>query len=594
MKKLFKSLLVLCLAFSFMAVQADSIYEHITTESGLDMYMYDATKQGYTLNRASNVSPTYYVFAGDLDEEGSAALVDELGMMSTVNTWAGKIVVVNPIEEVYGEADLEAFMNYVGTTGPISNVKVIGIDEGATFVYNYLSQKDYFIAGMMLVGGSMDEMLETKDHQCPVYLVNAPQNGVSFFKEANDIGNSLVNTYVTNGESLKEAYANANSKVFLNNYRQHNEFTEFYNSNVLTYTTPYGFYTLPVFESLGVEYKTYVDEKVTGMDGAYSWYEYVPKTVYESKEQSVALVLSLHGNGNDPRIQGDTSGWVELAAKENFIVVSPEWQEKEVNFTKCDGLGEEGLRALISDLEAKYPQIDPSRIYCTGLSAGGAESEIMGAKYSDVFAAIAPVSAPSVYHEKLTAITDQYEGHEMPTVYFAGTHDFFQIIPVDGSSKFGLFIDENTKLWDVDDNTHIWYFIQSYSNVNGLDLPKDWNMNADQYFGVQFDEKEIVKLGDKTMHVGRLFNKDGKVIMELNAIEEQAHWNYQPEAEYAWNFFKHYQRNRATGELIFVEEVTEQPSNPTIPTVGIVANTMYLAGMVSLAGVAIALTKKRF
>ena len=39
--------------------------------------------------------------------------------------------------------------------------------------------------------------------------------------------------------------------------------------------------------------------------------------------------------------------------------------------------------------------------------------------------------------------------------------------------------------------------------------------------------------------------------MELAAVKDLAHWNYKPEAEYIWNFFKNYERNIENGELIF-------------------------------------------
>ena len=91
-------------------------------------------------------------------------------------------------------------------------------------------------------------------------------------------------------------------------------------------------------------------------------------------------------------------------------MVAPEWQDKEVNFFGCDGLGEEGVMNLIKDLKVKYPQIDPSRIYLTGLSIGGAESFLLGAKYSDVFAAVGIVSGVNVFAEEVAEISENYTG----------------------------------------------------------------------------------------------------------------------------------------------------------------------------------------
>ncbi|CZQ85419.1 esterase phb depolymerase [Trichococcus palustris] len=51
---------------------------------------------------------------------------------------------------------------------------------------------------------------------------------------------------------------------------------------------------------------------------------------------------------------------------------------------------------LIEDLKEKYPQIDPSKIYITGLSAGGSKATLLGIKHPHVFAAVAAVSSPGV------------------------------------------------------------------------------------------------------------------------------------------------------------------------------------------------------
>ena len=58
-----------------------------------------------------------------------------------------------------------------------------------------------------------------------------------------------------------------------------------------------------------------------------------------------------------------------------------------------------------------------------------------------------------------------------------------------------------------------------------------------------------VTLGDKEMYTGTLSNDKG-VMIELAAVKDLAHWNYAPEAEYVYDFFKNYSRDLETGELI--------------------------------------------
>lgn len=534
-------------------------------EDGTDTnyYYYNAYEDGFTPTRADVVIPTYYIFAGSKTEEEANKIVEELNMINNLEQWGAQVYVVNPLnEEGYGNDDKEAFIDLVGIG--VKNVKVIGIDEGSTFVNNYISQSCYFVAGMMLYGGEINENLEKNDI-VPAYLSNSNENVQAFYKHINEAteeensdkytiyrnkDNSLQAVAVSSKEEdLSEAFNNAWESIFSQNYRQHNDISEFYNLSARDVTDSYDLIEIPIFEDLDISYNQMIDERVTGMSGKYTWFEYVPNSINESENESVPLIVNLHGNQNDPRLQGDSTGWPELAAKENFIMVAPEWQDKEVNFFGCDGLGEEGVMNLIKDLKVKYPQIDPSRIYLTGLSIGGAESFLLGAKYSDVFAAVGIVAGVNVFAEEVTEISENYTGGEVPLLYICGDHDFFQMIPVDGSSQYGTQYLYGDQVWDEDENTHIFSSLQAYQKINGLEVT-EMDMSKNEYYGIGLDNQQWTKLGDKDMYTGTLSNENG-VVMELAAVKDLAHWNYKPEAEYIWNFFKNYERNIENGELIF-------------------------------------------
>lgn len=534
-------------------------------EDGTDTnyYYYNAYEDGFTPTRADVVIPTYYIFAGSKTQEEANKIVEELNMINNLEQWGAQVYVVNPLnEEGYGNDDKEAFIDLVGIG--VKNVKVIGIDEGSTFVNNYISQSCYFVAGMMLYGGEINENLEKND-VVPAYLSNSNENVQAFYKHINEAteeensdkytiyrnkDNSLQAVAVSSKEEdLSEAFNNAWESIFSQNYRQHNDISEFYNLSARDVTDSYDLIEIPIFEDLDISYNQMIDESVTGMSGKYTWFEYVPNSINESENESVPLIVNLHGNQNDPRLQGDSTGWPELAAKENFIMVAPEWQDKEVNFFGCDGLGEEGVMNLIKDLKVKYSQIDPSRIYLTGLSIGGAESFLLGAKYSDVFAAVGIVSGVNVFAEEVAEISENYTGGEVPLLYICGDHDFFQMIPVDGSSQYGTQYLYGDQVWDEDENTHIFSSLQAYQKINGLEVT-EMDMSKNEYYGIGLDNQQWTKLGDKDMYTGTLSNENG-VVMELAAVKDLAHWNYKPEAEYIWNFFKNYERNIENGELIF-------------------------------------------
>src|SRR5207344_1112833 len=96
-------------------------------------------------------------------------------------------------------------------------------------------------------------------------------------------------------------------------------------------------------------------------------YEYMPAKALTAAAKSVPLVIMMHGNNNDPRIQGESSGWVEVAAKHTLMLTSVEWQGHTFGDTVFPAIGEAGTMAILDRLLVKYPQIDPTRVYFTGL-----------------------------------------------------------------------------------------------------------------------------------------------------------------------------------------------------------------------------------
>lgn len=536
---------------------SDALAEEASAASGT-VYSYSALDNILLAHRSDVVIPTYYIFAGRKTPQQARDLVEnQLQMMDNVNEWGASLYVINPIGDRYTEADVQALKDLVGRAA--KNVKVIGIDEGATFVNNFLSQDCYFVAGVMTWGGEMDDGVQLSD--ClPAYLSNAGARAKAAYFTANFGRGSLAVTATGRDSTLAEAFQNAWEEVFSRNYRMHNSVTEFYNlpldgtnfkGTFMEGTFVYELHPLPQFDRLKVSYNEMIGQSVTGMPGSYAWYEIVPFSVMDKAAGTVPLVVTMHGNYNDLRIQIDTSGWTELAPKEEIIVVSPEWQEG-TDYAKTygvNGLESEGVVALIGDLAKKYPQIDLSRVYVTGLSAGGAHSFYMGLAYSDVFAAAAPISGVNAMDDEIAQL-DLSQVNEIPLLYICGDHDYFQMIPVDGSSPYGmsLLTDGDVSMWADDPHTHIWSAIQAYRTVNGLPLT-EMDMSANPYYGIALDGQRWVTLGSKKMLTGTLSNDKG-VMMELAAVKDLAHWNYYPEAEYVYNFFKRYSRDPETGELI--------------------------------------------
>jgi poly(hydroxyalkanoate) depolymerase family esterase len=119
---------------------------------------------------------------------------------------------------------------------------------------------------------------------------------------------------------------------------------------------------------------------------------YVP----EGLKGPAPLVVVLHGCTQDAAVYDHGSGWSTLADRHGFMLLFPE-QKRENNPMLCfnwfqggdtqRGLGEAAsIRAMVDLMTDAYP-VDRSRIFVTGLSAGGAMTSVMLATYPELFAA---------------------------------------------------------------------------------------------------------------------------------------------------------------------------------------------------------------
>lgn len=133
-----------------------------------------------------------------------------------------------------------------------------------------------------------------------------------------------------------------------------------------------------------------------------------------------ALVVVLHGCTQTAGGYDRGSGWSTLADEHGFLLLFPE-QQRANNpnlcfnwFSPADNQRDQGealsIRQMIAAMVENY-DIDPSRIFVTGLSAGGAMTSIMLAGYPDVFAGGAiiaglPYGSASNVQQALQAMRD--------------------------------------------------------------------------------------------------------------------------------------------------------------------------------------------
>jgi poly(hydroxyalkanoate) depolymerase family esterase len=125
--------------------------------------------------------------------------------------------------------------------------------------------------------------------------------------------------------------------------------------------------------------------------GNLEMYSYVPAGL----PSGAPLVVALHGCTQSASDYYDNSGWPKYADLWDFALVFPQ-QVSSNNAEDCfdfytpsdDSRGDgeaESIMQMVQYAEANYG-VNPSRIYITGLSAGGAMTDDMLADYPDVFA----------------------------------------------------------------------------------------------------------------------------------------------------------------------------------------------------------------
>ncbi|NLZ18890.1 MAG: hypothetical protein GXY24_01285 [Bacteroidales bacterium] len=512
--------------------------------------------------RSYNFTPLFLVYPdARVDEAGAGALLEELGIQSTLDDNYGVAMVVNPVGAKYdAQADFDAFVALYDRSRS-GNLKVIGIGAGATFVNQVLAPKAAsHIAGILTVGGNPARLAKGfASYGVPAYVAGKTAKKVAAEYIALNGALAKEDHYVNPDEelltvwsdpsvrALREVFADAWKKVLGRNYRFNNYKHTQYEGQRFDQYGPDELEPYLDWESLDMK-RIIVEQPQGGGRGQeapkWLWYEYWPEELLEgAAPQSVPIMVLLHGNTNDPRTQAETSGFIQVAGEERFLVVEMEWQGS----VSYQAMGHDGIENVLLQLLAKYPQLDPSRIYAEGLSAGSMTASALGIKKSHVFAAVGGHSGgimggrggafpgmDPIWNEA----TQKRGAVEMPYCSVLGTAD--NVVP---------FVRPDN--WERNGYFNAW---KIYEQMNGMPVVDRLDFSVDPLFGQRLRDRETIRTNKGAgivIETGQLYKGDIPLI-KIVAVVDYGHWNFQPTAQIMWDFFKQYRRDPETRKLIYL------------------------------------------
>ena len=499
--------------------------------------------------RSYNFTPIFFIYPdGKVDQAGGEQLLSALDIQSVLDDNYGMAVVINPCGEKYdAAADFDVFVQLFNQYRGPGNLKLVGLGQGATFVNQVLAPKaGGQVAGILSVGGKPGKSVDAAG--VPAYL--AGKGAAKAAKQyqaavAGHAGEPLLRVVVNPADApLNDIFADAWKQVLGRNYRYNNYKHTHYEGARFG---QYGSYELEPYldcDLLGI--KRIIVEQPTGKDTKQLWYEYWPEELLEgAPEKSVPVMVLLHGNTNDPRTQAETSGFIQVAAEDRFFVVEMEWQGSP----NYQAMGHDGVEAVLYQLFAKYPQLDPSRVYAEGLSAGSITATALGIKKSHLFAAVGghsggifggPFKGYTTKDILWDEATQKRGAVEMPYCSVLGTMD--NVVP---------YIKPDN--WKNNNYLNAW---NTYEQMNGMEVVDEIDFSVDPVFGQQLQDRQtiVTNKGDGiVIETGQLY-KGSVPLIKIVAVIDYGHWNFQPTARIMWNYFKQFRRDPQTKRLIYIPE----------------------------------------
>jgi hypothetical protein len=293
-------------------------------------------------------------------------------------------------------------------------------------------------------------------------------------------------------------------------------------------------------------------------DPYHYWASYLPASCLkqENAGKKYPMIILLHGAGNSIEVT-QTYGVVQLAAKEEIIVIIPE-NEREDN-----------LLDLLLFAKENYP-VDMSRVYLVGFSFGSMRSAAMGIMHSDLFAGLGMggmVTLGEVNGFELTGIDypevqikdKQIEiasSYGMTTIILVGENEFINLVPFQRNDA------PKTPPINVDLSSDMKYKTRDvYRRLAGCSKEPETQMVSktlevvEQNIGVKFERAEIRSYKERTYYIGDNLSIEGECKFRIAAIEGLPHIPSIRFAELVWEQIGKYYRDPDTKQLKLIDSL---------------------------------------
>lgn len=306
-----------------------------------------------------------------------------------------------------------------------------------------------------------------------------------------------------------------------------------------TYADPMDEQLLAYWERKGLIKEKFADDPAVddGITGDY--YVYSPVGAAQS-ETAYPVIFCNHGGGENA-FSAETHGFCQIACKEGIILIMAETTTPE------------NLYAMLQHVKELYP-VDESRIYSTGTSAGGNATKNLAYAYPTLLAAIVPMDKPPQFSGSDEALATMIE-KGMPTMFIGGLVDmYYQLNGHQGvtEGRFSVAILQDAEPWNK---------LLSIYGVTGYDLTCEqaWdNMQnslnvIENLTGYTYEKTTVDHFTNNRVYVNSFTDQNGIESFKHLIIENRGHVPCGHDAEYAWEFMRHFSRDLTTGESIYTE-----------------------------------------